>query len=144
MAKIRTTPDNFAKDTLDIFHSYADDVVEAILDETNQTAEEGAKQLRNIRQPEASSSGSARPMKRRQWNKYSKSWGVVVREHIGSYQAIVRNSRHYRLTHLLEKGHATRNGTTTRAFRHIEPVSEYCEERMVTNIPKIIKKGGKL
>ena len=143
-AGIRTTPDQFGKDMEGLFKTYTDDVVDAIVEETKNIADEGVKMLRGIRQPEASSSGSARPMNRRQWRNYSGSWSVKERSGVNFYHTTIRNYTHYRLTHLLEYGHATRNGTTTRAFRHIKPVDEYCIEKMKTNIPKIIQKGGKL
>lgn len=139
-----STIETFAKDFVDIMKSYTDDVVEGITTEAKDTAETGAEMLRNVRMPDASKSGSARPMKRRQWNRYSNSWAVKEREGTNFYHASIHNKRHYRLTHLLEYGHATRNGTTTRAFRHIEPIDIYCVERIEKNIPKIIKKGGKL
>ena len=144
MANIRSTPDSFGKDMEDLFKTYTDDVVDAIVEETRDTSEAGAELLRNIRQPEASEAGTARPMTRRQWKKYSKSWDVKVREGTNFYHAAIHNKKHYRLTHLLEYGHMTRNGTRTRAFRHIEPIELYCVGRLERNIPEIIKKGGKL
>lgn len=141
---IHCTPDTFAREMKEIFQSYTEDVVDAISDETKQAADAGCELLQNVRQPEASEGGSARPMKRRQWKKYSKSWYVRERSGTNFYHATIMNRRHYRLTHLLEYGHVTRNGTTTRAFRHIEPVDLYCVNRLEKNIPLIIQKGGKL
>ena len=94
--------------------------------------------------PEASEGGSAIPMKRRTWNRYSSSWAVKTRSGVNFYHTTIHNRKHYRLTHLLEYGHKTRNGLNTRAFRHIEPIDIYCAERLEKNIPKIIQKGGKL
>ena len=43
---------------------------------------------------------------------------------------------YYRLTHLLENGHSTRNGGRTRAFPHIT----YGEQLAQTRLPELIKK----
>lgn len=141
---IKTTPDNFGKDMIELFKAYTDEVVDAIVDETKDTAETGVELLKNIRMPEASEGGSAMPMKRRTWNRYSSSWAVKTRSGVNFYHTTIHNRKHYRLTHLLEYGHKTRNGLNTRAFRHIEPIDIYCAERLEKNIPKIIQKGGKL
>lgn len=42
---------------------------------------------------------------------------------------------HYRLTHLLEKGHINKNGTRTRAFPHIK----YGEEIAKKNLEQIVR-----
>lgn len=141
---IKTTPDTFAKDMVDLFKAYTDEVVVGIVDEVKDTANTGVEMLKSIRMPEASEGGSAKPMKRRTWNRYSSSWYVKERSGVNFYHNTIANARHYRLTHLLEYGHMTRNGTKTRAFRHIEPIDLYCTDRLKRNIPKIIEKGGKL
>jgi len=140
---IRTTPDNFGKDLEQIFTAYTESVVEGIESEVKDTADTSMEMLRNIRQPEASEGGSAKPMKRRQWKRYSSSWYVEERKGTNFYHATVHNRKHYRLTHLLEYGHMTRNGEKTRAFRHIEPIDIYAVTRLEKNIPEIIQKGGK-
>lgn len=141
---IRTTPHNFEVDFLKLMKQYTDDVVEAMTEETRNTAENGAETLRNVRQPDATEGGTAKPMKRRQWRKYSRSWKVKEFDGTNFYRAIIHNSKHYRLTHLLEYGHMTRNGKKTRAFAHIQPVDEAVAKRLTEIIPKIIEKGGKL
>ena len=141
MSNIISTPETFGKDMEKIFKTYTEEVTEAVVKEVYDTGTEAVEKLRTIQMPAQSEAGSARPMKRRTWNRYSGSWGLDTREGNNYYHCTVRNKRHYRLTHLLEKGHATRNGTHTRAFKHIEPVNDYCQERLIRNIPIII--GGK-
>lgn len=48
---------------------------------------------------------------------------------------------HYRKTHLLENGHANRNGTRTRAFPHIKYGAELAERRLPELVEKAIKGG---
>lgn len=52
---------------------------------------------------------------------YAKSWSVktVKSGRLSSY--VVHNKKHYRLTHLLENGHAKRNGGRVAARVHIKP-----------------------
>lgn len=135
---------DFAKEFVDILKSYTDEVVEATMEETINTANDGCDLLQQIRQPETSKGGSAKPMTRREWKRYSKSWTIKQTNGNGYIRCQIHNKKYYRLTHLLEYGHATRNGTYTRAFRHIEPIEIYCSDRLQRTIPKIIEKGGKL
>ncbi len=49
---------------------------------------------------------------------------------------------HYRLTHLLEHGHALRNGGRTRAFPHIQYGEQLAERRMKELSEKAVKDAG--
>ncbi|MBW9154288.1 hypothetical protein [Clostridium estertheticum] len=48
----------------------------------------------------------------------------------------------YRLTHLLEKGHATRNGGRTKAYKHIEFGEELAIKRMQELSKEVIENAG--
>lgn len=67
--------------------------------------------------------------------KYAKSWAVKkVGENSTRMQVVVHSKKQYQLTHLLEFGHAKRNGGRTRAFPHIAPA----EQRGIQNLEEKI------
>lgn len=49
---------------------------------------------------------------------------------------------HYRLTHLLEHGHALRNGGRARAFPHITYGEQLAEKRLVELTEKAVQDAG--
>lgn len=53
------------------------------------------------------------------------------------------SGKEYRLTHLLEKGHATRNGGRTKAYPHIKYGDEYAKKELPKRIEEAIRKNGK-
>lgn len=99
------------------------------------TAEEAVKKLRSAHPSGSGQYGS--------WDKYNRDWGIFQtktdkKNHV---KATVHNKNHYRLTHLLEKGHALVGGGRTRAFPHILPVAEDAEKELLENIKKRIEHG---
>lgn len=69
--------------------------------------------------------------------RYAKSWRKKVVRESPSGIGIVVYAGHYQLTHLLEYGHAKRNGGRTKAIPHIKPV----EEKACRNLESDIKRG---
>ena len=56
---------------------------------------------------------------------------------------VVHNQEHYRLAHLLEKGHVSRNGTrrtfgNVRAIPHIKPVEEWAQSELPRKVEEAI------
>lgn len=75
------------------------------------------------------------------WDDYNSGWTKRKsgqKTKLKGIQAIIWNEKHYRLTHLLEKGHALANGGRARAFPHIAPVEGQCETDLLQNIKKHI------
>lgn len=77
---------------------------------------------------------------------YSKSW-VNDKEPTGRFatKRIVHNEEHYRLTHLLEKGHVVRNGRSritgkaygnANAYPHIAPVEEWAKSELPKEVER--------
>lgn len=118
--------------------NFKDVTEEACKEGVLTTADEAVKELRSAH-PVGSEGQPAG--KYGSWDEYNKGWtrrkeGQKTR--LKGIQAVVWNEKHYRLTHLLEKGHAKVNGGRTQAFPHILPVEQKCEEKLLQNIKKNI------
>lgn len=75
---------------------------------------------------------------RRTAGQYAKSWKKKEEQlATGSKSATIYNEKHYRLTHLLEFGHATVNGGRVAAHPHIANV----EQKVVKEFEDEIRRG---
>lgn len=122
---MKTSINNLEKAFMDVLNQYKDACNSNADEAVKYTAKEAVKELKN-----ANPSGSG---KYGSWSEYNKGWTVTQtkrdkREH---KSATVHNKDHYQLTHLLEKGHAMVQGGRSKAFPHIAPVAEKCEEKLM-------------
>ena len=80
------------------------------------------------------------PRGERKTKKYADSWKIKYEENVLKADATVYNTQG-QLTHLLEDGHATRNGGRTRAFPHIKPNEVKANAELEKRIEKRIADG---
>ncbi len=66
---------------------------------------------------------------------YRKGWR---KKKVGN-KVIIHNQTDYQLTHLLEKGHANKNGGRTPAKVHIQPVEEKVIEEFLNDVERAIR-----
>lgn len=109
MRKIR--PAQLSSVIREITLEYKDKVDDAIRESSLELAKEGRKELRN-----------ASPKNR---GKYRQGWSYRKT----TYGAEIYNKTHAKLTHLLEYGHALRQGGRSPAIKHIEPVHDALEPK---------------
>ena len=79
--------------------------------------------------------------------KYTRDWDVKLRKR--SYSSVtmteeytVYNKKNYQLTHLLEKGHVSRNGSRVRPFEHIKPAEELAEQMAISEVNKAVRRAA--
>lgn len=110
-----------------LLENYTDAINEQIGDLADEIANELKK---DVVQKSPASSGA-----------YKKSWAIKKEKKIGQVTVTLYNRKHYRLTHLLEKGHARRGGGRTRAIPHILPAEQSAVERFEKGVEEIIRNG---
>ena len=75
---------------------------------------------------------------------YTKGWKKTKKDSKSKTKRIVWNKSHYRIVHLLEFGHANRNGGRTRAYPHVQPAYEKYGTLLPNHIRRIIERGGEV
>lgn len=131
----RIKPIDLAATVEKLLAEYGEKVYDVMNDSVAEVADQATDKLRAVNHWANQGSGE-----------YSGSWMVddVVKKRI-HVTKVVHNEEHYRLTHLLENGHVSRNGTgrtfTTakapvQAYPHIAPVNDWANEEL----PKIVER----
>lgn len=119
--------DNLTNAIMKELQNYSDEINEAVKVDIKEVAKETAKQLKTTSP--------------KRYGNYAKSWGTtptVKGKH--AYKETVHNKKHYRLTHLLEFGHAFKNGGRARAFPHIKPAEDQAIKELEKRITETIQR----
>lgn len=135
MAK-RIKPIDLSKAVADVLDKYGSAADAVIRESVEQVSKEAVEKLQAVSTfaPGGHPSGD-----------YSKSWTVEdVKTGRFRHKTVVHNEEHYRLSHLLEKGHVTRNGTgrtfgRTTAYPHIAPVNEWAASELPKEVERRLR-----
>ena len=128
---VRIKADKLAEEIEKTLQDWQDVTNEAAVKGLAVTAERAVDKLHSA-DPEGSGDWGS-------WKAYNASWAVKQDTKKANSTMIIHNKKHYQLTHLLENGHALRNGKRARAFEHIGPVAEEAEKELLDNIKQFIK-----
>lgn len=127
MSTKKVTVDNLANEIVRIFDDYIDEIDEVVEEETDSVSKEAKQELVRVSPKET--------------KKYSKGWANVQGYKIKHYfSKRIYNRTHYRLTHLLEFDHATKNGGTVKGQAHVRPTEQKYKQILVGNIERRIKR----
>ncbi len=119
----KTTLDTLADDIGKILEEYQDDVKQNLDQITKQIAQKGQQALKN----ESKSKFKG--------DRYWKGWKVDLQVGRLDTKATIYNASLPGLPHLLEKGHAKRNGGRVEGTVHIAPI----EEKLVAEFEKQVR-----
>jgi len=135
----KVTVDNLSSEIMKALKEFEGVTERDCEDGVLETAEEAVKELRRADPPNTPVYQS--------WKKYNSGWTKRTEKKRGAkgILAIVHNKTEYRLTHLLEYGHAIKRGGRkigeADPFEHIAPVEKQAEENLVKNIRKKVENG---
>lgn len=115
----------------DILNEYGDEVYEVLGTAVDQVSEEAVRKL------QAGGSFGGTGAYKRDWTSTDEPKGRLGKKRI------IHNADHYRLAHLLEKGHVSRNGTgrtfgSVKAYPHIKPVEEWAIQELPRRVEELI------
>lgn len=124
-------PENLEKVLKEYLQDYVEDITEGVEETTDILTKEAVKELK-----QTSPRGKGTRKK-----PYYKGWTRQKgKQNKGRYTVKIHNRTNYQLTHLLEFGHATRNGGRTKAISHIRPLEEKYKKIYEQRITTVIKR----
>lgn len=129
-----TKPENLQKVLSDYLENYVEDITEDVEDTTDTLTKEAVQELKQTSPKRQGSRDKP----------YHKGWTRQKgKENRGRYTVKIHNKTNYQLTHLLEFGHATRNGGRTKAIPHIRPLEQKYNKLYEKRITTVIKRRSK-
>ena len=123
--------DNLQSAVASVLQEFEESVTESVQRVTNEVAKEGLSKVK------AESPVSGKSPKS---SAYKSGWTKKVLTNRTGASAIIYNGKYPGLVHLLEKGHALRNGGRSTAFPHVAPVEEWMNSELQKRIKEAIQK----
>lgn len=123
---MKVSIDNMAQAVLKELQNYSEEVTEEVKKEVKAVAKECVDEIKS-NSPKDS-------------GKYAAGWGVTVNyESDKDIRVTVHNKTSYRLTHLLENGHAKVNGGRVPGFPHIAHAEANAIKKLPDNVEARIR-----
>ena len=133
MSNMKISPDQLANAVLKCLEDYTSEMALDTKDAVMEIGKEGAQMLK-ANSPVRTKSGGKPGTYKRGW-KFE-----VVSESTDQIEAVLHNPKNPGLPHLLEFGHALRQGGRASGRVHIAPVEQYVSEKLQSEIEKIAGK----
>ena len=131
MANIKI--DQLAAEIAKELSKYSQEVVEKVNISSEKVGKAAVKQLKRTSPRRPPPIGG----------KYAKSWTMSTEKEIGQPHKRIIHAKapHYRLTHLLEHGHAKVGGGRVEGRPHIRPAEEMVIKEFVAEVEEAIERG---
>lgn len=130
--KSSTNIGRLAYEITKMLRDYSSEVVEQVDRSSERIGKEVVKQLK-VTSPKRSGGGN-----------YARAWKMTTFEYFNqpSTRIIHVKAPYYRLTHLLEKGHAKRNGGRVEGIPHIRPAEQEVIRQFTREVEEAIRNGA--
>lgn len=126
-------PEDLTKVVMDYLNNYKEDIEDDVVETVDNVTKQAKDELKQLSREKFKLYGREKP--------YYQGWAVKLKESKSSrYTKVIWNKTNYQLTHLLEFGHATRNGGRTREFPHIRPVEDKYKVEFVDKLKSKIRR----
>ena len=136
----RVKPDELSKALLEYLQDYKEDIEDDVVELSNKYIKEAKKELKSI-SPVSENDVRLKGGDIQARGSYARSWSVKNDKKLTDvYSKVVYNKDYYRLTHLLEFGHANRNGSRTKAIPHIRKTEDKYREKFIQELEQKIRR----
>lgn len=130
MSKEKVDVNELSSAISNYLNNYVEDIHEDVVEVTEDLTEKAVMELK-----EKSPRGSSKVKPYWQgWESKIKIKGKL------KYHRVIWNKTNYQLTHLLEFGHATRDGKRTKAQPHIQPIEDKYQQEFVDLVTQKIRR----
>lgn len=127
----KTTIDGLSDAIMDAMMEYREVSEEAFRKVAEQVAKEGSEKLK-VLSPRGKGSRKGH---------YADGWAFkAIESREGKFSFVIYNRKKPGLTHLLENGHALRQGGRARAFKHIKKVEQWCVDEFEKRTAEMLEK----
>lgn len=128
--------DDLQKAITDYLENYKEDIDEDVVETVDEVTKKARDELKQVSRQKFKLHGRHDP--------YYMGWSIKLsKKRTGTYHKVIWNKTNYQLTHLLEFGHATRNGGRTRAVPHIQPIEQKYQVEFMDKLKQRIRRSSK-